>query len=741
MESQERGYVVLLTYLNRPSSNTPPLPTIQGLAAHYLAHLQPSPTPLAAALVSSALFRPFSHAKLTALTTALRHAVHLKFKALDAEPSTLFTPGVGTRLRRWATAIIRGFEGGHAIVRLACCSGLLLGLEDVHKRLPPKQRDVKARAEDELVMIVADVIDVFYSADPWGREFQPDTEAGEVDARSLCTLVMAQGLLLVPAEKFAALPLPSLLHFSAMTIDNAFQSGTFLSSLPSSALRTPEGRLFISSSAPVSESLRKLAASPVISSMGSLSKLCATTLAHLIDRRENLALPQVLQTFEALRELCARVESDWRASALSEISSEDDIAPETRELTSAIWSLLKILLFTTIMVTEAGLSAVVYLSPDTANAPRGSPRESPDSTPWPRSTSGVTSPTLALSTLHTLSHLSFVISQFGGAGQGAFSELKREFYLALDILSADKQESERFVEELCRPFLSQSPGEVSTSIKLANSNTVLNQAQKAYVLSSVEQLLPVLSTRTIRETVFPLCYPHLSDPGHRETYESAHSVVLGIFASHADKVEQLEADGTHDGVAESGNQGAAGFTDRIVPFYTECLIENSEEGKLSTPQLRLAFSALVRGAAKSVDTALAWFPLAAVLRAASAPGVDTERVHRLHLALVSSIPSLPLRVLPRALDAIAGVIDGLPREAYQRKELIDAVFDEIMERVGDREKEFALGWWGEQREKWVRGESDTSGLYEKATEAGKRWWGSWRDGRQEAAAGSISSRL
>ena len=55
---------------------------------------------------------------------------------------------------------------------------------------------------------------------------------------------------------------------------------------------------------------------------------------------------------------------------------------------------------------------------------------------------------LALSGLQIFSHLSFVLPQFGGVtstAQGGFSELKKVFYMALDILSADKSERERFV--------------------------------------------------------------------------------------------------------------------------------------------------------------------------------------------------------------------------------------------------------------------------------------------------------
>jgi hypothetical protein len=58
---------------------------------------------------------------------------------------------------------------------------------------------------------------------------------------------------------------------------------------------------------------------------------------------------------------------------------------------------------------------------------------------------------LALSTLRTLSHLSFVITKFGGVtstSSASFAEMKRVFYSALDVLSADVDASETFVKAL-----------------------------------------------------------------------------------------------------------------------------------------------------------------------------------------------------------------------------------------------------------------------------------------------------
>ena len=65
-------------------------------------------------------------------------------------------------------------------------------------------------------------------------------------------------------------------------------------------------------------------------------------------------------------------------------------------------------------------------------------------------------------------------------------------------------------------------------------------------------------------------FRHLSNSAHRETFESAHSVMLAIFAAHAQKprtgVTSVSdtTTVTHDHLA---------FAEQIVPFYTQCLIE------------------------------------------------------------------------------------------------------------------------------------------------------------------------
>lgn len=58
---------------------------------------------------------------------------------------------------------------------------------------------------------------------------------------------------------------------------------------------------------------------------------------------------------------------------------------------------------------------------------------------------------------------------------------------------------------------------------------------------------------------------HLNDASHRETYESAHSTILAIFAAQLGSTTSTENQGT-DVVRPT-------FVEKIVPFYMQCLLE------------------------------------------------------------------------------------------------------------------------------------------------------------------------
>jgi len=137
----------------------------------------------------------------------------------------------------------------------------------------------------------------------------------------------------------------------------------------------------------------------------------------------------------------------------------------------------------------------------------------------------------------------------------------------------------------------------------------------------------------------------------------------------------------------------------------------------------MAYAALVRGAcacgSSSGDTtySLAWFCIQSLLSSIAslrtqlasskhkgkAPESATadftrERIHRLELTLISTLSSLPLSLLAKALEEVGEILKRQEEAERERKEeLGKAVFGEILEGVGDREKEYAMRWWYARR--------------------------------------------
>ena len=360
---------VLLSHLLNDKS-TAPLPAVQATLSHHLAHIQPLPTPLAAAAVSSPLYlsRPPTHHKLQSLATAFRNAVHLKLQVvekafeLQSTLTSLFSRDSQSNVAQWAIDIVKGLQGGQAIMRLACLTGLLLGIEDVEKMKRDKGHTFNAgrgrnMVENELVVAVAEIVDA-YGSEPisdWEREFRPTIADGEcmrpcasrialkyfeAGALSLSLSLASQCLPLVSRQRLGTLPLSVLNEMIMSNISQAFQSGTFLSALNGSAsatdgpLRIPVRRaeVFFSSYMLTSakdtygDGLKAMTSSPAYMSMASLSKLTALTLELALDtrsRRIQQAMAMAMGTLSTFRQMAHTIEADWSSSFLPGKKEED----------------------------------------------------------------------------------------------------------------------------------------------------------------------------------------------------------------------------------------------------------------------------------------------------------------------------------------------------------------------------------------------------------------------------------
>ncbi|GJE98287.1 hypothetical protein PsYK624_145130 [Phanerochaete sordida] len=735
--SADRGYLNLVAHLSRPSTSLP-LTTVLGSVAHHLARAAPSATPLAASVVSSALFRAHAHADLDGLLTACRHAVHLKLAALEAQPGGLFARSTAALVAEWVAQVLQGLQGGHAVLRLACCAGLLHGMVDREAELKLERSSARRTVEEEFLVALAEVVE-YASApaavDPWQAEFRSKVQQ-EQDAVPAALAIASRSLPFVAPHRLGALPLLDLCRILQSSLNKAFWHNVFFRELQTPFVTTESGKLAIANDSPIFRTIEEVSSGLLLTHMATISAMYAQVISVLADSRPADAWTAVSKLVQIVSLLAKTAEDEWSLCPLASVDDDESLASQTKEVAVKMWTIFKTLLFTSVRLLQQAMSVVLFVPPPPASL------DSADKSPTPFS--------ITHATLGTLSHLSFILPRFGGVSSTASSalpELLKGFYTALDVLSTSADESRVLVRKLQKDV---------NRTRQRGLPAYLLKAKEAYALACVEQLVAVLDDRTMRDDVWQMCEPHLNDPSHRETYESAHSVMLAMFSAHAKKRRAGSASAAVNAPSSlaattvvetpalqvesetiSSEESRWPFAEQVVPAYAKCLIDNSSPDKLNTTQLRLAFAALVgcasvfgssrdsatskpddRRARTSEGDAYAWFCIALLLEAIKArPNIalsDREKEHRqkLVLTLISTVPSVSLRLLPRLLGSILEVLESLASSAdadaqgssddhSDREELAKTLFEELL-NVGDEEKEHAMRWWGEHK-RWVAG--------------------------------------
>ncbi|KAG9101613.1 hypothetical protein FS749_005151 [Ceratobasidium sp. UAMH 11750] len=373
---------------------------------------------------------------------------------------------------------------------------------------------------------------------------------------------------------------------------------------------------------------------------------------------------KLYQTLDAcicgLGEASLNLEKSWSRSALCTADKDEKIAINARPTTTIIWHMLKSFLFTTVLIARSALDTVIYYNATTPQEGKA----------------------LSRGILTTLCRLSFVSLKFGAltAEGGGFGEMKRAFFGALDVLASNVDDRDSTGDQSCVKLVADLSSELSDIESSVGATHPIYQGRVVYFLVCAEHVMNQLTEETIEQVILPVVQRHLADSDNREKYEAAHSVMLTIFAT------------SETAPAASRRSSPFGRAHLLVPAYIDILLQNSDEDKLSTDQFRLAFQALVRSAGSS-DDELSWFCVeelkVAINRLSSEPS-SGERLLRLQLALISSISAVPLSKLPPLLETIR---DQLVHPTTSKNALVKAAYHEIMERLGDREKDRALKWW------------------------------------------------
>ncbi|TGO58828.1 hypothetical protein BOTNAR_0174g00190 [Botryotinia narcissicola] len=446
----------------------------------------------------------------------------------------------------------------------------------------------------------------------------------------------------------------------SVTALEGYQDGIFLQYIDADVKQVPGDKFDWSSKSSSFIQLQKQASSPILSSMGPLSRL----IAHAIENMTNPLL--AIEIREHLLSFSGRLLEGWKRNKLSEIDPSEEAAfltPETLQMTTPVlWKVLKSAMFATVVILQ-GLMGRTMLDPILSTrrlAPIG-----------------------ASETLIILGNIHFISSRLGSNSFSAYVFVNLS---SIDILSNYPLES----RELLRAIYPAQAGEIP--------NNPLQRNHDLFYLNTCEHLTDILSPPDNESLIISVAAPYLNPtahPGFLEIFEAAHSAVLAVLSAPQNTK----------------------LTARFIPTYVDALF-NSFPSNLSPRQFRYAFKSLIHITTPPTTLSTAEPMLAETLlemlhhRATHAPTSplpqsvymrDTasqqdsqtplsEQAY-LMLTLLDALPNLPLDTLQAWLPISADVLNSI-EDNYMR-ERCKARFWEVLES-GEMDVErsaLCVGWW------------------------------------------------
>ncbi|KAG8969381.1 hypothetical protein FRC03_003072 [Tulasnella sp. 419] len=663
------AYTAFVGLLQRRNDVLPTLQTssVTNAATHYLSTLPDEYLPsLCHAIVTSpSLWQDptQSEARLLGFAGVFHSATALKYSSVNTlhGEGILSNRSVRRDMSEWLKQVVDGLSVLNARfdVRLAVFTGLLRGVREQQSLDGVSSR---AKIEDQIVLACLEATGEHSSPD-WVEQFGIHRISSPHAAPSTLQF-LSQALQLLPGRKIRLLDLQGIIKSVLGKYSACFSEGHFLWNLDESLSTNIEGQIVIQKTTPFAAALKKISSDPFYSVIGPSSTLIATCITHLPDAMGGTTSWMVFEELvDTLQTHAATLSEAWSRSKLADVLKEEQLATESREVTTHLWTIFKSVLFSNILMFQSILDLLLFDQPQNHH-----------SIPIPSKI------------LTTLFYLSFITSKLGpgsSAQGGTFVEQRKVFFTALDVLEKDSDAAKHWLEG------------VSDKVDDKVPSKTVSQSQISFFLISAEQLIPILDEGIVENLVLPKAQPYLLDPSQREMFESAHSFVLSIFSNHSKMEDDWNPENkfTKDKIAG-----------QLAPFYLNCLLTNSSEGGMSTEQLCLAFSSLLNSA-RHLDLALAqlcidkvWDKIEAVA-AGSNPEQSSsqEQAHKLRLALVSSISAASSRLLPDLLQRLRSTMLD-EKDIRRKKELVSAAFKQVSVGAADADREIVMRWWLKLRE-------------------------------------------
>ena len=400
---------------------------------------------------------------------------------------------------------------------------------------------------------------------------------------------------------------------------------------------------------------------PLYARLGPLSRLVGGALRRCTATQSPEALHALCFDRGApllqLHDAAAQLDAAWSHSALAGRAA-DEISPESRGTTTLFWQTFKTLLFAVTMVFDALVEGVVdeLPSPTATYAARdGGPSTSNIPTPYLHALRRI---------LETYMHLYFITSSFGLDG---FEAYRKVFFACLDVLGRDGRATIETLADLVSLRGGTNPSPAATA-------SFAERMRTTYYLLVSEQLVADVPDQLIEREILPVCVPYLEDPRYQDTFESAHTVVLALFAARK----------------------ACSF--ELAPFYVELLLD-SYPARLSETQLETALTTVVGSLSETSDAA-AWWVIEQLhdrldLLRLSPPTQDGTRTpldRVLALCMAALLAQVNLVLFRALLTRVHALIVSHPRGSAERTAMVEKTFEALGE-LNAATREEGMRWW------------------------------------------------
>ncbi|KAL6716997.1 hypothetical protein ACLMJK_004911 [Lecanora helva] len=383
----------------------------------------------------------------------------------------------------WVVAVVKGANTRSPRWRHLCVLvGLLVGLKERGQKII--STNLRCKLENAIVTAVNISLQ--------------DGELATDLASSSMAILLAHGFdLLSSVEKLRInydLLLP-VLYRAPFLMRDGLHSGYFLSAIDADVNQMGTTKFNWSASSSTYLQCQRIATGPLVTLLGALSRLTAFAVEHV-------------QAFELLMDMVTDMSAftrslniQWRQNKISEI----DITEETTFLTD---DTLNITLPFLLRILKSTMFAIVVILRSLLGRALEDPAMPLEGVPF-----------VAIQTLHMLRNLYFISSRHGS---NAFAQYSFTYLSAIDILSQYPLQAEAFLQDI-KPValgsIHQHP---------------LDRCHDLYFLNTAEHFTILISPDVNEKLLIRAATPYLglgSDPRLVEIFESAHSVILAVFAA------------------------------------------------------------------------------------------------------------------------------------------------------------------------------------------------------------------